>query len=124
MIRFLDQLFGEQGKPKYLRAGNGREFIADTVRGWLAEHDVKPVHIARGRPQQNCYIERFNGTMRRDLLHGELFHSLLEARVCIAEFIELYNHRRPHRGLGMKTPAAYGKMRRGQRDSDSCEGAK
>ena len=60
--------------------------------------------------------------MRNELLNRETLHSVLEARVMIEEFRELYNSRRPHRGLGMKTPAAYGKMMRNALDSDSCEG--
>ena len=45
--------------------------------------------------------------MRDELLNGEEFDSLLEARVVIAAWVEQYNTRRPHRGLGMMTPSAY-----------------
>jgi len=45
--------------------------------------------------------------MRNDLLNGEQFHSVLEARVVIAEWVERYNTLCPHRGLGMKTPAQF-----------------
>lgn len=122
VTRFLTKLFERHGTPRYIRADNGREFIADHVRDWLKERGVTPVHIEKGKPQQNCYIERFNGTMRNELLNGETLHSVLEARVVVDEFLELYNTRRPHRGLGMKTPAAYGKMMRNAMDNDSCEG--
>ena len=53
-----------------------RPFIADTLQQWLIEHGVQPVFIAKASPQQNCYIERFNGSMRRELLNGELFDSV------------------------------------------------
>jgi putative transposase len=122
VTRFLAKLFDQHGRPRYIRADNGREFIADHVRDWLGDRGVTPVHIEKGKPQQNCYIERFNGTMRNELLNGETLHSVLEARVVVDEFLELYNTRRPHRGLGMKTPAAYGKMLRNAMDNDSCEG--
>ena len=56
--------------------------------------------------------------MRREVLNGELFHSVLEAKVVIEQWLELYNTRRPHRGLGGKTPAAYAKMARAERDDD------
>ena len=123
VTRVLDKLFAQHGKPKFIRADNGREFIADLVKDWLADQGVMPIFIAKAKPQQNCYIERFNGTMRDECLNGELFHSVLEARVVIEEFLELYNTRRPHRGLGMKTPAAYGKMMRNALADDGCEGA-
>jgi transposase InsO family protein len=108
----LTKLFAEHGKPKFIRADNGREFIADTLQEWLGEQKVRPVFIEKASPQQNCYIERFNGTQRREVLNGELFHSVLEARVVIDESNEIYNYVRPHRGLGGRTPAAYAKMAR------------
>ena len=60
-----------------------------------------------GSPQQNAYVERFNGTMRDEKLNGESFHSVLEARVVLAEWLEEYNTVRPHRGHGMRTPQAF-----------------
>lgn len=64
----------------------------------------------------------FNGSMRRELLNGELFHSVLEAKVVIDEWLVLYNTRRPHRGLGGKTPAAYARMCQSHLDDDTCGG--
>lgn len=110
VTKHLTKLFEAHGKPKLIRADNGREFIAETVIEWLQGQGVKAVFIQKASPQQNCYIERFNGSMRRELLNGELFHSVLEAKVVIEQWLELYNHRRPHRGLGGKTPASYAKM--------------
>lgn len=106
----LEVLFARHGKPKYLRADNGREFISGPLQQWLVAQGVTPIFIEKASPQQNCYIERFNGSMRRELLNGELFHSVLEAKVVIEQWLELYNTRRPHRGLGGQTPSAYAKM--------------
>jgi putative transposase len=122
VIKHLDKLFTSRGKPKFLRADNGREFIADVVQQWLLEQGVQPIFIEKASPQQNCYIERFNGSMRRELLNGELFHTVLEAKVVIDDWIELYNTRRSHRGLGGMTPAAYDKMARSRMNDDGCEG--
>ena len=110
VIKHLAKLFADHGKPKFIRADNGREFIADSVQEWLAAQQVHAVFVAKASPQQNCYIERFNGSMRRELLNGELFGSVLEAKVVIDEWLELDNTRRPHRGLAGQTPAAYAKM--------------
>jgi transposase InsO family protein len=99
--------FERHGRPRRLRSDNGREFVAETLRTWLAARGVEQVFIAKGSPQQNAYVERFNGSMRDEVLNGELFRSLLEARVVIAEWVDEYNTRRPHRGLGMMTPNAF-----------------
>ncbi|GAB2986172.1 integrase core domain-containing protein [Nocardioides montaniterrae] len=66
--------------------------------------------VAKASPQQNGYIERFNGTMARELFGNEVYHSVLEVRHVVNEWTEKYNTRRAHRGLGGKTPAAYAKM--------------
>lgn len=107
VIRVLEQVFATRGKPTIIRSDNGREFIAATVVNWLADHGVSAAFIAKASPQQNCYVERFNGSMRDELLDGELFHTVLEAQVVISEWIIGYNSSRPHRGLGMMTPAAF-----------------
>ena len=93
--------------PRLLRSDNGREFIPASLGEWLAEQRVQTVFIEKGSPQQNAFVERFNGSMRDELLNGEEFDSLLEARVVIATWVEQYNTLRPHRGLGMMTPAAF-----------------
>lgn len=122
VIKHLDKLFGQHGRPKFIRADNGREFIADVVQDWLAQHQVHAAFIEKASPQQNCYIERFNGSMRRELLNGEMFHSVLEAKVVVEDWLHLYNTRRPHRGLGGRTPAAYAKMTRGGGPGDRSGG--
>jgi transposase InsO family protein len=103
----LEQLFERHGKPELLRSDNGREFIAESLAEWLAGQGVKTAFIEKGSPQQNAFVERFNGTMRDEVLNGEEFDSLLEARVVLADWLVEYNTLRPHRGLGMLTPAAY-----------------
>jgi hypothetical protein len=108
VIAELEELFDKHGRPDLLRSDNGREFIAETLTGWLAEQGVKTAFIEKGSPQQNAFVERFNGTMRDELLNGEEFDNLLEARVVIGNWLLEYNTLRPHRGLGMlTTPAAY-----------------
>lgn len=107
VVKHLEKLFEIHGKPAMIRSDNGREFIADTVRGWLHDQGVEAVFIAKASPQQNCYVERFNGSMRDELLNGESFRTVTETRVVIESWLDQYNQIRPHRALGMKTPAAF-----------------
>jgi transposase InsO family protein len=55
----------------------------------------------------NCYVERFNGSMRDELLNGETFRTLTEVRVVIVAWIDQYNNFRPHRVLGVRAPAGF-----------------
>lgn len=107
VIAFLGELFERHGRPELIRSDNGREFTSELLAEWLADQGVGQAFIEKGTPQQNAFVERFNGTMRDEVLNGESFHSVLEARVVIAGWLTEYNELRPHRGLGMKTPAAF-----------------
>jgi putative transposase len=103
----LAELFERHGRPRILRSDNGREVIAESLADWLRGQGVGQLFIEKASPQQNAYVERFNGTMRDEVLNGETFRSVLEARVVIGQWIETCNTIRPHRGLGYKTPAAF-----------------
>ena len=103
----LRYLFEVRGPPEHIRSDNGPEFIAKALRMWLAESGVKTLYIAPGAPWENGFNESFNGRFRDELLNGELFTSLKEAKVVTEDYRLEYNHRRPHSSLGYATPAAY-----------------
>ena len=107
VIETLEDVFEGRGKPKILRSDNGREFIGSTLIEWLKVQKVRPAFIAKASPQQNAYVERFNGTMRDEIISPEMFNSLAEARVVILNWVTEYNTVRPHRGLDMMTPATF-----------------
>jgi transposase InsO family protein len=79
----LEQLFERHGKPKIIRCDNGREFIASSLKNWLAGLGIAVAYIEKGQPQQNCFVERFNGTVRAEKLDSEDFDTLLEARIVL-----------------------------------------
>jgi putative transposase len=60
---------------------------------------------ARGSPWENGYNESFNGSLRDELLNGEIFYSLAEAEVLIEAWRRHYNTVRPHSSLGCRPPA-------------------
>jgi transposase InsO family protein len=82
----LEELFDlivEQGPPDHIRSDNGPEFTAKAVREWLGRIGVKTLFIEPGSPWENGFIESFNGNLRDELLNGEIFTTLLEARVLL-----------------------------------------
>jgi putative transposase len=105
VIEQLAELFVERGTPDYIRSDNGSEFTAKEVRGWLTRLGVKTLFIEPGSPWENGYIESFNGKMRDELLNGEIFDTVTEARVIIEQWRREYNQRRPHSALGYRPPA-------------------
>ena len=93
------------GVPEHIRSDNGPEMTAKIVRGWLAGVGAKTLYIEPGSPWENGYCESFNGKLRDELLNGEIFYSLKEARVVIAGWRNHYNTIRPHSALGYRPPA-------------------
>jgi putative transposase len=104
----LEELFDlivEKGLPDHIRSDNGPEFTAKAVREWLSKIGVQTLFIEPGSPWESGYIESFNGKFRDELLNGEIFTTLLEARVLIENWRREYNHIRPHSSLGFRPPA-------------------
>lgn len=105
VIYELSELFVERGVPDYLRSDNGSEFTAAMVRAWLQRLGVKTLFIEPGSPWENGYIESFNGKLRDELLNGEVFDTIVEARVITEQWRKHYNAVRPHSSLGYRPPA-------------------
>ena len=91
--------------PDYIRSDNGAEFIAEALRDWLGKLGVGTAYIEPGSPWENGYIESFNGKLRDELLNGEIFDTLLEAKVLIERWRMDYNRVRPHSSLNYRSPA-------------------
>jgi len=99
-----NQLLLRKGKPEYIRSDNGPEFIAAQLQQWLRKVGIKPIQIYPGSPWENGYNERFNGTLRREILNAEWFHTVKQAQVAINSWLRQYNHVRPHHALNMRPP--------------------
>jgi len=105
VIFILADLFLQRGCPKFIRSDNGPEFIAKKLKKWLSDLEVQPLYIEPGSPWENGYCESFNGKMRYEFLNGEMFFSLLEAKIMIERWRKHYNTKRPHSSLGGRPPA-------------------
>lgn len=102
-----------KGIPAHIRSDNGPEMTARVVRDWLTQIGSKTLFIEPGSPWENGYCESFNGKLRDELLNGEIFYSLKEARIVIERWRQHYNHQRPHSSLGYRPPApvTFGQIR-------------
>lgn len=60
-----------------------------------------------GKPTQNAYVERFNGTVRQELYNLHIFDRFSQVRQLIEDWQRDYNENRPHKGLKYKTPLQY-----------------
>ena len=107
VIRVLGQLKETRGLPNMIRVDNGPEFISQKLDQWCKEHQITLAFIQPGKPTQNAYIERLNGSMRQELLNAYVFKTLEEVRTKTQQWMHDYNHHRPHKSLGYKTPIEF-----------------
>ena len=105
VLHRLGRLFVHRGIPAHIRSDNGPEFTAEAVRDWLGRLGVGTLFIEPGSPWENGYVESFNGKLRDELLNGEIFYTLKEAKVLIERWRQQYNRVRPHSSLGYRPPA-------------------
>ena len=105
VARELDALVRIYGKPACIVSDNGTEFTSRAILKWAGHNGVDWHYIDPGKPQQNAFIESFNGSLRDELLNEEMFDSLNDARRKLALWRYDYNNVRPHSSLGNQTPA-------------------
>ncbi len=107
VTRVMDRLAQTRDLPKVIRSDNGKEFCGKAMVTWAHARGVQLRLIEPGKPNQNAYIESFNGRLRDECLNEHWFPSLLHARAEIERWRREYNEERPKKALGGLTPAAY-----------------
>lgn len=106
VARELDALIARRGKPQTVVSDNGTELTSMAILTWSQDREVAWHYIAPGKPQQNAFVESFNGRLRDECLNETLFTSLAHARAVLAAWQRDYNEVRPHSALGGQTPAS------------------
>jgi len=98
----------------------GTELTSNAILGWADATGVGWHYIAPGKPQQNGFVESFNGRLRDELLNETLFKSLPHARAVLEAWRRDYNEQRPHSKLGWMTPGAYASALSGENGRDAA----
>jgi putative transposase len=107
VIRELKAVIAVRGLPRQCVSDNGPEFTSLAMLRWAQDLHLDWRYIDPGKPQQNAFIESFNGRLRDEFLNETLFTSLRQARVEFARWQRDYNTERPHSALGDLTPIEY-----------------
>ena len=114
----LDRVAMFRGYPRFLRSDNGPEFRSAALAAWATKHGVTLVFIEPGKPQQNCFIESFNGKFRERCLDLHVFQDVAHAQGIIDAFRREYNCEKPHGSLGVP-PAAFASRLRKKLQTDN-----
>ena len=110
VARELDAVIAQRGPPLMCVSDNGTELTSMAILRWSQESRIEWHYIAPGKPQQNAFVESFNGRLRDELLNETLFTSLSHVREALADWRIDYNTVRPHSRLGNLPPAEYAKI--------------
>ena len=110
VVRELDALIAGRGRPAMMVSDNGTELTSMAMLRWAHEHRIEWHYIAPGKPQQNAFVESFNGRLRDELLNETLFTSLTHARAALLAWKDDYNTVRPHSGLGNLAPSIFAEL--------------
>jgi putative transposase len=107
VVRTLNRLVAQRGKPKYLFADNGSEFTGRLMDLWAYQQGTRIDFSRPGKPTDNAFVETFNGSLRDECLNVHWFESLNHAREIIEHWRQDYNESRPHMALGNVSPGQF-----------------
>ena len=110
VVRVLEGVASQRGKPQTIRVDNGPEFISRSLDLWAYSSGVKLDFSRPGKPTDNAFIESFNGRLRDECLNQHWFLSLDEARAVTEAWRDDYNRVRPHGALGNQTPFEFARL--------------
>jgi len=113
VVRMLEALSAQRGRPKALLMDNGPELTSRVLDQWAYEHGVELRFIDPGKPVQNAFIESFNGRFRDECLNQHWFVSLAHARRVVEAWRLDDNRGRPHSSLGYLTPSEFAQQVQG-----------
>lgn len=119
VVDVLEFMVVSRGKPLQIRVDNGPEFISNTFVSFCNKHHIEIKYIQPGKPTQNAFIERFNGTFRREVLNAYIFYSMKEIEDKTDEWMVEYNNERPHESLRNIPPVQYRKENKQRLKSQS-----
>jgi len=107
VIELLSYMIESRGKPLQIRVDNGPEFISSVFTNYCNKHQIEIKYIQPGKPTQNAFIERFNGSFRREVLNTYIFYTIKQVKKMTDMWMIKYNHDRPHESLGNVSPIEY-----------------
>jgi putative transposase len=104
VVRELEAVVRERGKPSCIVSDNGTELTSRAVLQWAQDQSIEWHYITPGKPTENGFTESLNGKLRDECLNEHWFKSVAEARVILEDWRRDYNNVRPHSSLNYQTP--------------------
>jgi putative transposase len=103
----LQRLADTRGLPRSITVDHGPEFEGQVLDAWAYATNVQLAFIRPGKPNENAYIESFNGKFRDECLNEHWFITMVHARSVIEAWRIEYNTERTHSSLDNLTPEEF-----------------
>jgi putative transposase len=103
-VEALEEALARYGKPRIFNTDQGAQFTSAAFTGKLEAAGVAISMDGRGRFMDNIFIERLWRSIKYEEIHLKAYADGREARAGISQWIEFYNHRRPHQAMDNQTP--------------------
>ena len=94
----------EAGRGLTLRMDHGTQYTADDFLNQIRFWGIAPSFAFVAEPQTNGVAERFNRTLKEQVIHGRVFRNLEEVRKAVTEFKDRYNRHWRLEKLGFMSP--------------------
>jgi len=103
----MERLADTRGLPRSITVDHGPEFEGQVLDAWAYAANVQLAFIRPGKPNENAYIESFNGKFRDECLNEHWFVTMAHARRIIEAWRIEYNTERTHSSLDNLTPEEF-----------------
>ena len=104
-VETLEEAVRRYGVPDIVNTDQGRQYTGKLWHDSLQRHGIRQSMDGCGRCKDNIWIERFWRTLKRECVYLNPVGSVGEMRRCIAKYIDYYNNKRHHQGIGNRIPA-------------------
>ena len=105
LTRLYQSVDADSARGLQLRMDNGTQYLSDHFLNQIRYWGIQPSFAFIEQPQTNGVAERFNRTLKEQVVHGRVFHNIEELRHAVAAFVEIYNEHWRVEKLGFLTPA-------------------
>lgn len=103
-IEVVEDAMARFGKPEIFNTDQGSQFTSREFTGLLIAADIRISMDGKGAWRDNVFVERLWKSVKYEEVYLRAYASVSEARASIGRYLDFFNTRRPHQGLGRQTP--------------------
>jgi putative transposase len=103
-LEAVEEALAKHGKPEIFNTDQGSQFTSTDFTGLLLEHKIAISMDGRGAWRDNVFVERLWRSVKYEEVYLRAYGTVAEARRLIGQYLDFFNHKRPHSSLGARTP--------------------